>query len=86
MSYASDGKVGEDGAIVSHEIMTEKQGYEAMLYMLKAYYDATGSTDMTDILSGGGYYLEPDKPTDLAYWDYWCEAVEKVKAEGPPVW
>jgi hypothetical protein len=23
-------------------------------------------------------------PADAAYWEYWLEAIEKVKKEGPP--
>ena len=82
---ASDGKINEDGIISSNETITEKEGYEAMLYMLKAYWEATGSNDLTDILSGGGYWGEVDKTTDTAYWEYWLEAVEKVKKEDPPL-
>lgn len=70
--------------IFSENTITEKQGYEAMLYMLKAYWEATGSNDLTDILSGGEYWLEDDTPADSAFWEYWLEAVEKVKNEGPP--
>jgi hypothetical protein len=43
----------------------------------------TGSNDLTDILSGGEY-IEKDTPADPAFWEYWLEAVEKVKKEGPP--
>ena len=69
MKLLSDGKISEDGIISSNELITEKEGYEAMLYMLKAYWEATGSNDLTDILSGG---------------EYWLEAIDKVKKEGPP--
>lgn len=85
MRLASDGKINEDGIISSNVLITEKEGYEAMLYMLKTYWEATGSTDLTDILSGGGYWGEPDKPTDTAYWEYWLEAIEKLKNEGLPL-
>jgi hypothetical protein len=63
--------------------ITDKEGYEAMLYMLKAYWELTDSNDLTDILSGGEYILE-DTPADSAFWEYWLEAVEKVKKEGSP--
>ena len=66
------------------KLITEKQGYEAMLYMLKAYWEATGSNDLTDILSGGEYWLEADTPADSAFWEYWLEAIETVKRDGPP--
>ena len=69
--------------ISSDKTITEKEGYEAMLYMLLNYYELTGSTDLTDILSGGEY-VENDTPADRAFWEYWQEAVEKVKKEGPP--
>jgi hypothetical protein len=47
MKLSSEGKINEDGIISSSEMITEKEGYEAMLYMLKAYWEATGSTDLT---------------------------------------
>lgn len=70
--------------IQSDKTITAKEGYEAMLYLLKSYWESTGSTDLTDILSGGEYWLEQDTPADSAFWDYWLEAIEKVKTEGPP--
>ena len=70
--------------IKSDKTITEKEGYEAMLYMLKAYWEATGSTDLTDILSGGEYWLEEDTPADSAFWEYWLEAIDKVRKEGSP--
>ncbi|MCZ2101160.1 MAG: hypothetical protein LC107_06450 [Chitinophagales bacterium] len=82
MKRASDGKINEDGIISSNEMITEKEGYEAMLYMLKAYWEATGSNDLTDILSGGS--VNNSKVIDTAYWEYWLEAVEKVRKEGSP--
>lgn len=84
MRLASDNKINEDGVISSNEMITEKEGYEAMLYMLKAYCEATGSNDLTDILSGGEYWFEVNKPADSAFWEYWLEAIDKVKKEGPP--
>jgi hypothetical protein len=69
--------------ISSDKTITEKEGYEAMLYMLIHYWELTGSNDLTDILSGGEY-IEKDTPADSAFWEYWLEAVEKVKKDGPP--
>ena len=65
-------------------MITEKEGYEAMLYMLKNYWELTGSEDLTDILSGGVCWLKEDTLADSAFWEYWLEAIEKVKKEGPP--
>ena len=84
MKLLSDGKINEDGIIFSNETITEKEGFEAMLYMLKAYLEATGSIDLTDILSGGEYWPVPNRPADSAFWEYWLEAIDKVKKEGPP--
>ncbi len=84
MKLVSYGKINSVGFISSNDKITEKEGYEAMLYMLKAYWEATGSNDLTDILSGGEYWGEVGKPADTAYWEYWLEAIEKVKKEGPP--
>lgn len=69
--------------ISSKKKITEKEGYEAMLYMLMNYWELTGSKDLTDILSGGEY-VEKDTPADSVFWEYWLEAVEKVRKEGPP--
>lgn len=84
MKLKSDGKIDDKGIIFSNEMITEKEGYDAMLYMLKAYWEATGSNDLTDILSGGEYWLVENRPADSAFWEYWLEAIEKVKRDGPP--
>jgi len=84
MKLISEGKINFKGIISSNEIITEKEGYDAMLYMLKAYWEATGSNDLTDILSGGEYWLETNRPADSAFLEYWLEAIEKVRHEGPP--
>ena len=84
MSLKSNGKINENGIINSSVMITEKEGYEAMLYMLQAFWKETGSKDLTDILSGGEYWLEPNRPADSAFWEYWLEAIEKVKNEGSP--
>jgi len=80
----TDGKIDSKGRIFSNEKITEKEGYEAMLYMLKAYREATDSNNLTDILNGGEYCVAPDVPEDSTFWMYWLEAVEKVKHEGSP--
>ncbi len=54
-----------------------------MLYMLATYWEFTGSNDLTDILSGGEY-VEKDTPADIAFWEYWLDAIEKVRTDGPP--
>jgi hypothetical protein len=84
MSLKSDGKIDAEGIISSSEMITEKEGYEAMLYMLQAFWKETGSSDLTDILSGGEYWIRPNRPADSAFWEYWLEAIEKVKTEGSP--
>ena len=84
MSLRSEGKIDGTGKIFSNDKITEKEGYEAMLYMLKSYWELTGSEDLTDILSGAEYWLKEDTPADSAFWEYWLEAIEKVKRDGPP--
>ncbi|MES2731612.1 MAG: hypothetical protein V4714_07685 [Bacteroidota bacterium] len=69
--------------ISSDKTITEKEGYEAMLYMLEGYRELTGSNEITDIL-GGGSYISEDMPGDSAFWEYWLEAIEKVKKNGSP--
>jgi len=68
--------------IKSDRTITEKEGYEAMLLTLLYYWELTGSNDLTDILSGGEY-IQKDTPGDSAFWEYWLEAIEKVKRDGP---
>jgi hypothetical protein len=65
------------------EMITKKEGYEAMLYAIRTYWENSGSTDLTDILSGGEYWKGTDFPADSAFWKYWTEAIEKVRSEGP---
>ncbi|MDO9185792.1 MAG: hypothetical protein Q7W13_07255 [Bacteroidia bacterium] len=65
------------------ELITKKEGYEAMLYAIKAYWENSGSKDLTDILSGGEYWQGTEEPADSAFWEYWTEAIEKVKKDGP---
>ena len=69
--------------ISSDKTITEKEGYEAMLYKLESYWKLTDSNEITDILSGGSYLLE-DTPGDSSFWEYWLQAVEKVRKEGSP--
>ena len=83
MKVWSKDKVDSEGRIFSNDMITEKEGYEAMLYTLMLYWENSGSNDLTDILSGGEYWV-PDVPADSAFWEYWIEAVQKVKNEGPP--
>ncbi len=64
MKLLSESKINDNGIIFSNELITEKEGYEAMLYMLKAYWESTGSNDLTDILSGGEYWLIPNSPAE----------------------
>lgn len=66
-----------------NELITKKIGYETMLYCLKSYWENSGSKDLTDVLSGGEYWKGTDEPADSAFWEYWTEAIEKVKSDGP---
>jgi hypothetical protein len=69
--------------ISNNRTITEKEGYEAMIYMLSYYWKLTGSNDLTDILSGAEYIAE-DTPADSAFWEYWLDAIERVRKDGPP--
>ena len=66
----------------ANESITLREGYEMMLHLLNNYLELTGSEDLTDILSGGEY-LADGQPTDSAFWDYWLEARETLRKEGP---
>ena len=78
MDLKSKNKIDKNGKIFSDELITEKQGYEAMIYMLEYYFDQTNSRDLTDILSGG-YCWDDDIPADSAYWEYWLIAIDAIK-------
>jgi hypothetical protein len=67
------------------ELITKKEGYEAMLFVLKIYLEKSGSNDLTDILSGGEYWPGTDRPADTAFWEYWNEGIEKARTIGPMV-
>lgn len=84
MTSVLDGKINDSGFISSNDMITEKEGYEAMLYMLQAFWETSGSNDLTDILSGGEYLFKTGMPADTVFWEYWLEAIQKVKREGSP--
>ena len=71
--------------IEQNELISKKVGYEAMLYAIKAYWENSGSNDLTDILSGGEYWKGTDCPADSAFWTYWIDSIEKVKRDGPMI-
>ena len=73
MKSKSSGKIDASGVIFSDEMITEKEGYDAMLYTLQAYLETSGSNDLTDILSGGEYWIKENKPADSVFWEYWLE-------------
>ena len=66
-----------------NELITKKEGYEAMFYCIKAYSENSGSNDLTNILSSGEYWKGTDGPANSAFWAYWTEAIEKVKLDDP---
>ena len=78
MKLFSDGKINEDGTIFSNELITEKEGYEAMLYMLTAYWEATGSNDLTDILSGGEYSVSCESLEEDSQVTHGCRIVRHM--------
>jgi len=58
--------------------ITIKQAYKAMYLYLERLYDMTGSDDLAGFL-GGMSILEDGKPTDIAMWSDWLEAIEKAR-------
>jgi hypothetical protein len=66
----------EDNLNKHDELITKKEGYAAMLKFLTMYYEKSGSTDLTDILSGGGL-MEDGFPLDKSFWYYWLEATNR---------
>lgn len=37
--------------------ITDKEGYDALLFFLKYYFEISGSSDLTDIFSGTEYMV-----------------------------
>ena len=69
--------------IEATQTLTDKEGYDALLYFLLKYWELTGSEDVGDILSGAEYFWgDGDEPADIAFWYDWLEAVEKAKTKG----
>lgn len=68
--------------IINTQTITEKEGYEAMLYMLIKHWKNSVTDDITEIFSGGEY-IEEDTPANPELWKYWLEAIEKVRKDGP---
>ncbi len=81
MNFISNDKENLDGSIFSNETITEKEGYEALLYVLKVYLNLPYYNDFTDIITDGGY-LNDCIPLNTNCWEYWLEGVEKVKKKG----
>lgn len=63
---------------MNKKLISKKEAYEAMIHLLFEYYKETGSTDLTDILSGGEYKPESDDPIDLMFKYMWDEITDKV--------
>lgn len=63
--------------------ITEKQGYEAMIYMLYDYWKLKGSIKITEFLRGAEM-SENNNRAENIFWLDWIKAVEKVKTLGPP--
>lgn len=63
-------------------ILSLKEGYEAMILMLHEYYTKSGSSDLTDILSGGEYI--DGEPADIGIWYMWVEAVLQIQNGAQP--
>ncbi len=64
-------------------MITDKEGYEAMLHLLKSFQELTGTEDYTDVLSPGVYWPGTSTPADPSFWDYWLDAIAKRRKEGP---
>lgn len=76
MKDIAEGKIDSNGFIHSSDLITEKEGYEAMLWMLRSFWETRGSSDLTDILSGGEYWFLNGHPADHGIWIEWLEAVQ----------
>lgn len=68
--------------IMEGEKLTYREAYEAMILMLYNFHKETGSTDLTDVLSGGEYI--DGEPADIAFWYRWEESIESIKSGDSP--
>lgn len=62
--------------------LSYKESYEVMLHFLNNWLDLTDDNDLTNILSGGVYWKDGE-PGDSAFYEYWLEAIDKHKKDGP---
>ncbi len=65
-------------------MITEREGFEAMLHTLKIFREFYDSNEITDILSGGQYAPDGESVNSDVY-SMWEDAVQKVKNGEPPV-
>jgi hypothetical protein len=59
------------------KLLDEKQAYSAMILFLEHYYELTKADDIGALL-GSMAILEDGNPIDIALWDEWCNAINKV--------
>lgn len=85
MNTVDGDKITIDDSVFSNELITEREGYDAVLYMLNSYWEETGSDDLTELLSKSGYGSDAFKTKDSDLWRNWLEAIDKVKKDGPPL-
>jgi len=61
------------------EMLSERQGFEAMLCFLEQYWKRTGSSDIAGLL--GSLSIQADgKSADPAMWDEWISSCGLAKA------
>ncbi|WP_226388719.1 hypothetical protein [Penaeicola halotolerans] len=63
--------------------MTQKEGYSAMYLFLENWYKITKSEDIGELLSLMEF-LDDGGPVDSAMWEYWEDAMHRVKSGDEP--
>jgi hypothetical protein len=76
----------------SHQLLTPKEAYLAMYYIIDAYWERGGRLNGSVTLlrhAAGPEKTDPEDAdalwtTDPAFWDLWLKAIEKTRTEGIP--
>jgi hypothetical protein len=78
-------------AVSASAPLTAKDGYLAMYYFVRAYWERGGRRDgsVTLLCNDLGPLADPDKAggmmtTDPAFWGDWLAAIERARDEGIP--
>ena len=71
-----------DAVTENHEYQTEKEGYEAMLYLIARYEKEMKCSDLSLFIERAAY-SSAGTPNDPRIWRFWLESIKERAAKGP---